>query len=137
MRKYLLAFGAIFFLLSISAWAQSGGATINVPFSFTVNGTAFPAGNYDIRMSGIDRFMTIENRETGHKALVQFRHIALRPDKIQQSTRLIFTKENNHYVLHQVRVEGDLHTHDLIHMDITEPATGPDDEVQLAGGKNH
>lgn len=129
MKKCLFALTAICFLLTILANAQDDAVRLDVPFRFVVNGTSFPSGSYDIRgLSGVDKFISIENKQTGHKTFVLFRHVALAPwGKMQHNTRLIFTKSANQYVLHQVRLEGDLHTHDLIHMDITEPAVKPDD----------
>jgi hypothetical protein len=128
MKKYLLALTAICFLLTIWANAQHEAARVDVPFPFMVNGTSFPSGSYTIRgLSGVDNFVTIENKQTGHSTFVPFRHVALAPGKTQHNTRLIFTKSANQYVLHQVRLEGDLQTHDLIHVDIVEPTIKPED----------
>jgi hypothetical protein len=47
---------------SIPAMAASGGtASVNVPFSFTVNGKSHPAGNYQVRWDGTDNFVTVQS----------------------------------------------------------------------------
>jgi hypothetical protein len=128
MKKYLFALTAIWFMLTISANGQNkDAARVDVPFSFAVNGTAFPSGSYDILgMSGGGSYLTIENLESGRKAFVHFRNVPLAPGNVQQRTRLIFTKDASGYILHQVRLEGDSHTHDVIHLDITEPTIKPE-----------
>lgn len=127
MKTFLLALTLLCSLMSVAANAQSNAVKVDVPFSFVADGTALPSGAYEIRgMAGSDKFVRIENQQTGQVVLIQFRQIPLRSNNVHQHTKLIFMRQNNEFVLHQVRIAGDSHTHDIVHIDINEPATRPD-----------
>lgn len=127
MKTSLFAFALFCCFLSITASAQTNAIRVDVPFAFVANGTVLPAGSYEFRgMAGNGSFVRIENTQSGEVVLLQSRPIPLQANGVQENTKLVFIRADNAHVLHQVRLAGDSHTHDMVHMDDTEPGIRPD-----------
>jgi len=94
-------------------WTQR--ATTYVPFDFVVNDTTLPAGNYVVSTYDIERVLLIKNRENGEYA-TYVRNVDLSKWPSHESSQLVFALNGKvQHVLHQIRLEGDNHTHDIIH----------------------
>ncbi|HZD30639.1 MAG TPA: hypothetical protein VE779_03165 [Candidatus Angelobacter sp.] len=70
----------------------------NVPFDFTVNGKALPAGAYEVREVG-DRATLIETKDGHSKVLGIYQNAE--PSKAGQ-TKLVFHKVGNNYFLAEI-----------------------------------
>jgi hypothetical protein len=112
MKNFLLLLAVLGLLLAPAA-AQSNGVSADIPFQFLVNGTVLPAGHYEITISNLQNRALLTNTDTGQKILTDFRDISLNGK--HPSTKLVFALNGEHYVLHQISITGDNHTHDLIH----------------------
>jgi hypothetical protein len=79
----------------------------HIPFSFEVENTVLPAGNYTITPQGIDdpSVLVIRNDET--ERTVQFLTNATTPGRTLQSAELVFDRVGNKEFLRDVLVPGD------------------------------
>jgi hypothetical protein len=90
--------------------------TTSVPFDFVVNGTTLPAGTYLVRTYNTGHMLMIQNEDKpDYVKYVNNNHILLKSGITQESSNLVFLLEKGQHVLHQVRIEGDNHTHDILH----------------------
>lgn len=102
-------------LANAQQWSEPK-LTTNVPFDFVVSGTTLPAGTYVVTTYATGRTLMIQNlnkREFG--TMVNNNDVRPSAGETSKSSGLIFAFDNGHYVLHQIRIEGDTHTHDIIH----------------------
>jgi hypothetical protein len=117
MRCFLVT--ALFLIFSGAASAQqwSGPKLIsNVPFDFVVNGTTFPAGTYVVQTYFDGHRVMIQNRDNPeYSTIVSNNNVMLAPYKAHDAANFVFGLNNGQHVLHQIRLEGDDHTHDIIH----------------------
>ncbi len=103
-------------------WPASGQpswttkATATIPFSFVVNGTTLPAGDYRI-MTYLGKSLMIQNvDQMDQQVSVQNQDILLTPDgTVHENTKLIFLFNDGQHVLHQITILDDNHIHDIIH----------------------
>lgn len=87
--------------------------TANVPFDFVVGDTQMPAGEYIVKSNPHTMRLTVINKETQKKASVLTRDIEnLKPN---EKTVLIFQRDRDRHVLHQVWGEYEGHGHDVAH----------------------
>lgn len=119
MKPRWLTIAALSVFLVWPAIAQDSWttkATTSVPFSFIVNGTTLPAGDYRI-ITYLGKVLLIQNMNNPeYKALVHNRNVVLNPDgTIQKDTKLIFVLNNGQHVLHRIAIADDDHIHDIIH----------------------
>lgn len=92
--------------------------TTNVPFDFVTSGTTLPAGTYVVRTYFTGRTLMVQNRENAEfVAIVNNNDIMLCAGKTSNSSGLVCALDNGQHVLHQIRIEGDTHAHDIIHGD--------------------
>jgi hypothetical protein len=90
--------------------------TGNVPFDFMVNGTVFPKGTYTVSTSMDGHTMMIKNNEKPeYSTFVSNNNIALPSHAAHPVGKMIFNRNNGQHVLHQIALEGDNHTHDIVH----------------------
>jgi hypothetical protein len=88
----------------------------DVPFEFIVNGTTIPAGTYVVRTYSTGHALVIQNQDNPeYAAIASNNNIMLGPPKAHNGATLVFGLNNGQHVLHQIRLEGDNHTHDIIH----------------------
>ena len=98
----LIATIALAALAGTSASAQNK-AFVTVPFAFTANHDALPAGRYEVLSS--DTSLTFINPSTGHaQAILLTRHEA--GDAIETQGSLCFQVTGSRYVLIEVRFAG-------------------------------
>jgi len=95
-------FGAVMALvLALAAnvaFAQSKSTTASVPFAFTVNDSAMPAGHYTITEVS-DRVLQIRNDDTNKSMTI----IAQREESVKpQKSELVFHRYGDRYVLAEV-----------------------------------
>jgi hypothetical protein len=120
MRKTRwLTITAVFLFLAGSAVAQnwqSPKTTTTVPFEFVVNGTTLPAGTYIVR-TNINGFMLMIQNEDRPEYVkyINNNDVMLNSGVTHASSKLVFMLDQGRHVLHQICVEGDNHTHDLLH----------------------
>jgi hypothetical protein len=109
-------------LATASAYAQTGVVKANVPFSFIVNKTELPAGEYRIQPMGIagSGAMAIESRDT--KVIKAFLPSACQSAQTQEKTKLVFHRYGTQYFLAEIWRAGDDRGQEL-------PATGLENEV--------
>ncbi len=119
MRCFLLT--ALCLILAGVAPAQQSWSSpkliSDVPFDFVVNGTTLPAGTYLVRtFMGTEKALMIQNRDKPeYGKYVSNNDVMLFAGKTHDSTRLVFAVDNGQHVLHQITLEGDNHTHDIVH----------------------
>ncbi len=114
--RLLIAIAVLLFALAVPAANSqvitSPVLTIDVPFDFYAGGQLLPAGHYLIRHDGAS-LVTFHN--SAAKADVTF----LVRDESKaapcRETKLVFSKEANREVLHQMALAGDDHLHNLLH----------------------
>ncbi len=91
-------------------------ATVTVPFQFVVGNTIFPAGEYAVLTRSADNGINLWNADTGVSAFVLHRNIMLNPPGSTISeTTLVFRRDGDRHVLHQIKLVEDNHVHDLVH----------------------
>jgi hypothetical protein len=117
MRCFLLT--TLFLIFAGSANAQhwtDPKLTTKVPFDFVVSGTTLPAGTYVVRTYFTGRTLMVQNRENPEfVVIVNNTNIVLSAGKTANSSGFVFALVNGQHVLHQIRIENDTHTHDIIH----------------------
>jgi hypothetical protein len=87
--------------------------TANIPFAFAVGKSQMPAGEYTIKSNPHTMRLTLINNETREKAFMFTRDIEkLTPS---EKTVLIFQRDGDRHVLHQVWGENESHGHDVVH----------------------
>jgi hypothetical protein len=99
----ILAGVALATALSVSAYAQSGDLRAHIPFSFAVEKSVMPAGDYALVQLSQNTW-TIRN-ENSTKAIAA----AARPDGDNPEpnvAKLVFTKYGEHYFLSRVWCDG-------------------------------
>ena len=118
MIKPWLVFTALCLIFAGSAAAQqwSDSMIANVPFDFVVNGTTLPAGTYAVRTYISGPGLMIQNRDKGeYSTIVHTIDVSLSPSSTREGTSFMFLFKNGQHVLHQIRLQGDNHTHGIIH----------------------
>jgi hypothetical protein len=119
MKKHCLLVTALLLVFASAAFAQqwSGPKLISdVPFNFVVNGSTFPAGTYVVQTYFDGQRLMIQNRDNPeYSTIVSNNNVMLAPYKAHDAANLVFGLNNGQHVLHQIRLEGDNHTHDIIH----------------------
>lgn len=117
MKVRLLIFLAVVSLLlavtptvaqiSVSKWKA------DIPFDFIVGDSHMPAGQYVIKADAHTMLLTVTNKETHKRASMFTRDIEkLTPN---EKTELIFQRDGDRHVLHQIWGEGESHGHDVAH----------------------
>lgn len=89
--------------VSVSAHAQDASVRAHVPFGFSVNESAFPAGDYTL--SELSQNSWVVRSNSGDQAITA----TARPDGTNPEpnvAKLIFTKYGEHYSLSKVWCEG-------------------------------
>ena len=87
--------------------------TADIPFEFIVADSHMPAGQYLIKSNPQTMRLTVINKETRQKASMFTRdEEKLDPNK---KTVLIFQRDGDRHVLHQIWGETDTHGHDVVH----------------------
>jgi len=66
--------------------------------------------------------MRVANIDTGEGSMAVFLNVDRRSNSEYTSNALLFSVNNGHYMLHQVRFAGDPHAHDIEHeTEIVQP----------------
>jgi hypothetical protein len=117
IRWFLIA--ALFLSFAGTAPAQQWSdlrSITDVPFDFVVSGTTLPAGTYVVKTYMTEHVLMIQNRDNGeYSKIVNNTDVALSPSSTREGTGFVFLLKNGQHVLHQIRLEGDNHTHDIVH----------------------
>ena len=90
---------------SVAAQAQKITVEANIPFAFTVDKTALPAGEYRIEsLAASDRVLSIRNVDQDVNALT-FSNSCQSPER-SAKTKLVFHRFGDRYLLAEVWVRG-------------------------------
>lgn len=122
---------ALVLLALAPAYAQKTSATVNIPFSFMVEGVEMPAGEYVIS-SPNERVVTLQHlggREA--KAAMTENGSSRQSDGI---SKLVFHKYGNAYFLAAARLPNSDHAHEFFASakEIQVARSGGQDVVELA-----
>jgi hypothetical protein len=82
-----------------------GGLKANIPFSFIVGKTTFPAGEYTVKNSLIDGVLQISAEDSSRRALIST--LGVEANKGSNQTKLIFHRYGDQYFLSQIWVENE------------------------------
>ena len=119
MKMHCFLLTAVLIIFAGRAPAQlwsSPKLTSDVSFDFVVNGTTLPAGTYIVQTYRTGDALMIQNRDNAkYSTIVSNNDIMLAPYNTHDGMNLVFSLNNGQHVLHQIRLEGDNHTHDIIH----------------------
>ena len=117
MKARILIFLVVVSLLLVITPAVSqiveGRWAANVPFDFVVGDTQMPAGEYRVRSNPQTMRLMVINKATHKTAFVFTRDV--QNVKPNEKTVLIFQREGDRHVLHQIWGEGEGHGHDVVH----------------------
>jgi hypothetical protein len=106
-------------LLSAAALAQDGFTTkltANVPFDFVVNGMTFPKGHYSVGTDFAGKEVLLTNTDKPeYSSFLMNTDISLNPRTVHSVPKMIFARNNGLHVLHQIALQNDNHTHDIVH----------------------
>ena len=129
MKKCCVLLTVLYLVIAGTTLAQqlsSHQTKTEVPFDFVVDGTMLPAGTYGVTFYTDGRGFTIQNRDNPNyvRILIRNNEIRLLPNgKTHDTSAMVFSLSNGQRVLHQIKVEGDNHTHDIVHgTDVAELA---------------
>lgn len=87
--------------------------TADIPFDFVVGDSPMPAGHYMIKSNAHTMRLTVINTQTQQKAFMFTRHVQkLTPD---ENSVLIFQREGERHVLHQIWGGNEARGHDVVH----------------------
>jgi hypothetical protein len=117
MKARLLIFVAAVSLLLLVTPAASQLLetkwTADIPFDFIVGDHHLPAGQYIIKSNAQTMRLTVINKETQEKAFLFTRST----EKLTPSehTLLIFQRDGDRHVLHQIWGEDNTRGHDVVH----------------------
>ncbi len=100
-----LAMLAAALIVSVPFVQAQSRVNANVPFAFSLQDKAMPAGNYEI-IAQSGQALEVRNLETNHRQLL-LRQIAVQASK-EQSPKLVFHKYGDQYFLTQIWY-GDSH----------------------------
>jgi hypothetical protein len=122
MKSQLFALiGLGLLLATASAYAQTGVVKANVPFTFIVNKTQLPAGEYRIQPVGMTASaMTIQSQDGN--VIQMFLPIACLSGEAQKTTKLVFHRYGAQYFLAQIWKSGNDRGQEL-------PMSGRESEV--------
>lgn len=85
---------------ALSAYAQSPAALrVSVPFQFSINNTAMPAGEYSISRAGLGDGRLLALRSSDNRHTVLFAGNAAALASAAQQSSLVFNHNDNNYVL--------------------------------------
>jgi hypothetical protein len=129
MKKHCFLVTVLLLVFAGAASAQQLSdpkSKTDVPFDFVVNGTTLPAGTYVVQTFSGGRALIIQNRDkTEYSTIVQSNDVSLSPSTTREGTSFVFLLKDGQHVLHQIRLEGDNHTHDILHgTDVAELVVG-------------
>ena len=87
--------------------------TADIPFAFIVGESQMPAGHYMIKCNLHTMRLTVINTETQRRASMFTRHV----EKLtsQERTVLIFQREGDRHVLHQIWGSNETRGQDVVH----------------------
>ncbi len=93
--------------------------TADIPFEFSVANSHMPAGQYLIKSNPNSMRLTMTNKETRQNAFLFTRNVQkLAPN---EKTVLLFQRDGERHVLHQIWGETETHGHDVVHgQDVVE-----------------
>ena len=111
-RNYLLLAAAVALLVATGANAQTINVKANVPFSFVVNRTTLPAGEYSLESIGNGGgALVIRGANTKTASLIMSH--ACESLNAASHGKLVFHRYGGQYFLSQVWVGGDNRGHEL------------------------
>jgi hypothetical protein len=88
-------------------------ATVAVPFEFAVGDGTLPAGTYVVLTLSYEHMLQLKNIEKGVSIYIFEKDVSL--NTVAPENKLVFRRDGDHHVLHQVVLAGEDHIHDLRH----------------------
>lgn len=129
MKTKTLIYSFVVFLLTVPAFAQHWSRTtrVNVPFDFVAEDVALPAGEYQVGSDRYGKLFQLQNANSPRQIVTLFStNIMLKPYSHQPTTKLVFVVDQGRHVLHQICIQSDDHTHDIVHGDNVAELVEPD-----------
>jgi hypothetical protein len=127
-KQNLVPLLAMVLMLAVgAAYAQLPGATmvkVNIPFSFTANQVALPAGAYTVKNSLVDGVLLISSDDSSQRGFIKT--ISVESNRGADQTKLIFHRYGDQYFLSQVWVGGETSGREL-------PRTRAEKELMARG----
>jgi hypothetical protein len=104
MKTQLLRTSLVALMAAVIGYGQSSQMRADIPFSFVAGGATLPAGEYTVDMStrGIIVVKSVEQ-----KASAVIFSMPVESLGVQSSSKLIFHRYGNTYLLSQVWTQGD------------------------------
>jgi len=106
-------------LLSAAALPQVGFTrklTANVPFDFVANGMVFPKGQYSVSTDFSGKELLLWSTDNPkYSTFLLNQDILLKTGAMHPVSKMIFARTNGQHVLHQIALQNDNHTHDILH----------------------
>jgi hypothetical protein len=117
-----LLFESGFLLALILAVPASGQvfrqAAVAVPFEFAIGDATLPGGTYVVLTLSSAHMLQVKNVEKGISIYIYVleKNLSLNTQGlVAPENKLVFRRDGDHYVLHQVVFAGEDHIHDLRH----------------------
>ena len=105
MKSFRFVGIALTLLLAVAAvQAQSLRMRAAIPFDFYINGTALPAGNYEVNR--LEPGVAIVMSSFENKASVAFLATSATSPRTASKSKLVFTRYGNQYFLSEIWVAG-------------------------------
>ena len=105
----LITLGGLFALavpgVANAQLTSPGVVKANIPFSFTVGKTTFPAGDYRVKNSGTERVLLITADESSQGGLINT--LEVEANKGSNQSKLIFHRYENQYFLSQIWIKDE------------------------------
>ena len=115
-RNIVILLAVVALLLAVTpavSQVSETKCTANIPFDFLVGSSNMPAGEYIFKSNVQTMRLTVINKATQQKASMFTRHAqTLNPD---ERTVLIFQREGDRHVLHQIWGGSEARGHDVVH----------------------
>jgi hypothetical protein len=108
-KQNLIPLLAMVLMLAVGvAYAQlpsPGTVKVSIPFSFTANQVAMPAGDYTVKNSGSAGVLLISSDDASQHGLIST--MSVESNSRSTQTKLIFHRYGDQYFLSQVWVRGE------------------------------
>ena len=119
--KAFISLTLVVLVACLTAFAQTSGlVSAKIPFPFYVGNTLYPAGEYLFNSTDVPgSFVRISGSPTRYHMFV-----SVQKTDIVTESKLVFLRDGDKNVLHQVQIAGDNHVHDISHNSKIEDYAG-------------
>ncbi len=112
LKRILAVFSVVLFCALLCAAGSKQYVRTNVPFDFYIGESQYPAGEYTLVLeTGSPVVVLMSNDE--YKAILSVNSVGI--DNTYGNTHLVFAKDGDRNVLHQIWIGGENHGFDVLH----------------------